>query len=81
MNTQNVNVKTATRESTERWGNGIKNRMLKAIDCVAMSLAYGKEAADHYGVAYGVIQSVNDGARGFIDGSKGKNQQHQGKTE
>lgn len=70
MNTHNVNVKTAAPESSERWVKGAKKRLIKAIDCAAMSIAYGREAADHYGVAYGLIQSVYDGARGFIDGFK-----------
>lgn len=68
MNTHYPN--TAAAESSEKWGESTQKRLLKAIDCAAMSIAYGREAADHYGVTYGVIRSVYDGIRGFIDGFK-----------
>ena len=70
MNTQNVNVRTAASESTERWWKKIKRRLVAAADRAAMSVAYGQEAADHYGIQYGFIRSVRDWITGFTEGIK-----------
>lgn len=68
MNTQNVNVKTAASESTERWWEKMKSQLVAAADRAAMSVAYGQEAADHYGIEYGFIRSVRDWITGFAEG-------------
>ncbi|EMW0229899.1 hypothetical protein AADY61_004178 [Salmonella enterica] len=70
MNTQNVNVKTAASESTERWWKKTKNHLDAAADRAAMSVAYGQEAADHYGIQYGFIRPVRYWITGFIEGIK-----------
>ncbi|EEL0343758.1 hypothetical protein G3601_003853 [Salmonella enterica] len=70
MNTQNVNVKTATKESSERWWKKTKIRLITAADRADMSVAYGLEAAEHYGIQYGFIRSVYDWITGFAEGLK-----------
>ncbi|WP_230354326.1 hypothetical protein [Lelliottia sp. WAP21] len=45
MNTQNVNVKTATKESSERW---VKN-IARIIDRAHYNVACAQEAHAHYG--------------------------------
>ncbi|EKT7008977.1 hypothetical protein AB6K26_004346 [Salmonella enterica] len=70
MNTQNVNVKTAASESTERWWKKTKDRLVTAADRADMSVAYGLEAAEHYGIQYGFIRSVYDWITGFAEGLK-----------
>ncbi|EEB5495326.1 hypothetical protein M8V30_004381 [Salmonella enterica] len=45
MNTQNVNVKTATKESSERW---VKN-IARIIGRAHFSVACAQEAHAHYG--------------------------------
>ncbi|EBX8239619.1 hypothetical protein DT210_14715 [Salmonella enterica subsp. enterica] len=45
MNTQNVKVKTATKESTKRWGK----KMARIIDRGHYNLACAQEAHTHYG--------------------------------
>ena len=45
MNTQNVNVKTATKESTERW----VNRIAWIMDRAHYNVACAQEAHAHYG--------------------------------
>lgn len=48
MNTQNVNVKTATKESSERWGE----RIARIIDRGHYNVACAQEAHEHYGDKY-----------------------------
>lgn len=57
-------------ESTERWWKKMKSRLVAAADRAAMSVAYGQEAADHYGIQYGFIRSVRDWITGFTEGIK-----------
>ena len=45
MNTQNVNVKTATKESSERW----VKRIVRVIDRGHYNVACAQEAHAHYG--------------------------------
>ncbi|EGC5602210.1 hypothetical protein IT804_003469 [Salmonella enterica] len=63
-------VGTTTSEYSERGVNGIKKRILRAIDHAEMGIAYGMEAADHYRRRYGLLDCVYDGFHGFIDGFK-----------
>lgn len=58
-------------ESTERWWK-MKSQLVAAADRAAMSVAYGQEAADHYGIQYGFIRSVRDWITGFTEGIKGE---------
>lgn len=41
-----------------------------AADRADMSVAYGLEAAEHYGIQYGFIRSVYDWITGFAEGLK-----------
>ncbi|EBR8158329.1 hypothetical protein DOA20_24690 [Salmonella enterica subsp. enterica serovar Newport] len=66
MNTQNV--KTAASESTERWWKKTKSQLVAAADRAAMSVAYGREAADHEDIPYSLVQSVRDWLTGFAEG-------------
>ncbi|AXC70117.1 hypothetical protein DOE63_33190 (plasmid) [Salmonella enterica subsp. diarizonae serovar 59:z10:-] len=59
-------------ESTERWWKKMKIQLVAAADRAAMSVAYGQEAADHYGIQYGFIRSVLDWITGFTEGIKGE---------
>ena len=45
MNTQNVNVQTATKERSERWGKTIT----RIIDKAQYNVACAEEASAHYG--------------------------------
>ncbi|SUH45661.1 Uncharacterised protein [Salmonella enterica subsp. enterica serovar Pullorum] len=49
----------------------MKSQLVAAADRAAMSVAYGQEAADHYGIQYGFIRSVRDWITGFTEGIKG----------
>ncbi len=50
----------------------MKSQLVAAADRAAMSVAYGQEAADHYGIQYGFIRSVRDWITGFTEGIKGE---------
>lgn len=53
-------------------GGKMKSQLVAAADRAAMSVAYGQEAADHYGIQYGFIRSVRDWITGFTEGIKGE---------
>lgn len=59
--------KSDASEPTLRGLKGLKSRLSKAIDYGAMSIEYGREAADHYRRRYGLLDYIYDGAHGFID--------------
>ena len=42
----------------------------RAFNRAAMSISYGKEAADHYGESYPVMQEIRDWFKGFIEALK-----------
>ncbi|WP_158462097.1 hypothetical protein [Salmonella enterica] len=41
----------------------MKSQLVAAADRAAMSVAYGQEAADHYGIQYGFIRLYVTGYR------------------
>ncbi|ELH9453305.1 hypothetical protein RQX78_003866 [Salmonella enterica] len=50
----------------------MKSQLVATADRAAMSVAYGQEAADHYGIQYSFIRSVLDWITGFTEGIKGE---------
>ncbi|EGU3669042.1 hypothetical protein ABVJ26_004462 [Salmonella enterica] len=50
----------AATNSLRDGGKKMKSQLVAAADRAAMSVAYGQEAADHYGIQYGFIRSVRD---------------------
>lgn len=46
-------------------------RASAALDRAAMSVAYGDEAAEHYGEPYTTLYALRDWATGFAEGWRG----------
>lgn len=68
MHTQNVN--TAAQKSSERWVKKVSLILAGAADRGHMSVAFGREAAAHYGTPWTLRNAVSDWLSGFAEGLK-----------
>jgi hypothetical protein len=62
MNTQNVNVKTATKKSSERWVKTIG----RILDDAHSNVACAEEASEHYGEKFTAVNACICFVRGVM---------------
>lgn len=76
MNTQNVNVKTATPKSSERYGEGQNNHaktrgvLRQALEDASEEVAIAEEVHAHYGDPFGFKDVVHYWLSGFFSSFK-----------
>ncbi|HHL2459826.1 hypothetical protein J8Z82_10305 [Yersinia enterocolitica] len=76
MNTQNVNIKTATPKSSERYGEGQNNHaktrgvLRQALEDAIGEVAMAEEAHAHYGEPFGFKDVIHYWISGFFSSFK-----------